>query len=240
MLSNAFIFYPKHEDAVAVWNRRSVLASHPPAAPVNRLQFSMPIIEAGVIAPAQDTQPVTAGFKLVPIEPTPKMVDATFNNDHLWRQNEGHNARNKRIYRAMLAAAPVAAQDTQDAKDAGRNFCGRCGIKFGKKPFYHYCTPLVALQDAQANMMQVMPCTCGNPMAPGFVHRDDGPCEIFEPHAIAPVAPQNIQDALVKAMTAFLDYYIGMVESGDCGSWNPETQPVVINCRAALALAAKP
>ena len=43
------------------------------------------------------------GFVLVPVEPTPKMVDATW-NEHL-AATESHNARNKRIYKAMLAAA---------------------------------------------------------------------------------------------------------------------------------------
>lgn len=40
--------------------------------------------------------------KVVPIEPSPKMVDATFNDD-LSRMS--HNERNKHIYGVMIAAA---------------------------------------------------------------------------------------------------------------------------------------
>jgi hypothetical protein len=47
---------------------------------------------------------VPEGYALVPIKPTPKMVDATWNDEP---GNESHNARNKRIYAAMLAAAPL-------------------------------------------------------------------------------------------------------------------------------------
>tara|TARA_R110000772_G_C13248923_1_gene434372 strand:+ start:49 stop:513 length:465 start_codon:yes stop_codon:yes gene_type:complete len=32
-----------------------------------------------------------------------------------------------------------------------------------------------------------------------------------------------------------LDHYVSMVESSDCGNWNPENDSVVINARAALA-----
>jgi NTP pyrophosphatase (non-canonical NTP hydrolase) len=47
------------------------------------------------------------GFVLVPREPTPKMVASTW-NDHVDASGgiESQNARNKRIYRAMIAAAP--------------------------------------------------------------------------------------------------------------------------------------
>lgn len=47
---------------------------------------------------------IPAGYALVPVEPTPKMVDATW--DEPLGANESHNARNKRIYKAMIAAAP--------------------------------------------------------------------------------------------------------------------------------------
>ena len=54
---------------------------------------------------AMQGQGVLEGWQLVPCEPTPKMVDATFN--HLPLDGESHNRRNKRIYSAMLAAAPT-------------------------------------------------------------------------------------------------------------------------------------
>jgi hypothetical protein len=43
-------------------------------------------------------------YVLVPREPTPKMIDATWSHDE--PRFESHNTRNVRIYRAMLAAAP--------------------------------------------------------------------------------------------------------------------------------------
>ena len=54
---------------------------------------------------------VPEGFVLVPVKPTPKMVDATFNHVHL--SSESHNARNKRIYAAMIAAAPSPAKESK-------------------------------------------------------------------------------------------------------------------------------
>lgn len=45
---------------------------------------------------------------------------------------------------------------------------------------------------------------------------------------------QNIDIKLYLAMKKFLDRYIGAVESGDWGSWNPEEEPEVIACRLAM------
>jgi hypothetical protein len=39
---------------------------------------------------------------------------------------------------------------------------------------------------------------------------------------------------LQSALEDLLDHYIRMVKSGDCGNWNPETEPVVIKARKAL------
>jgi len=54
---------------------------------------------------------VPEGFVIVPVKPTPKMVDSTFNHVHL--SSESHNARNKRIYAAMIAAAPSPAKESK-------------------------------------------------------------------------------------------------------------------------------
>lgn len=60
---------------------------------------------AALSAPA-----IPEGHVIVPIEPTPKMVDATFNHpQERDGKPESHNARNRRIYRAMLAAAQIPA-----------------------------------------------------------------------------------------------------------------------------------
>lgn len=66
---------------------------------------------AAPAAPVADTGAV-AGWKLVPIEPTPKMVDATF-NDNLGALS--HNKRNRHIYAAMLADAPASPAPTADS-----------------------------------------------------------------------------------------------------------------------------
>jgi NTP pyrophosphatase (non-canonical NTP hydrolase) len=55
---------------------------------------------------AQGERPaVPEGYQLVPIKPTPKMVDATFNDPQERGGSESHNARNKRVYAAMLTVA---------------------------------------------------------------------------------------------------------------------------------------
>lgn len=74
------------QDAIDAWNDRAILA-------------------------AQPQQAVPEGWQLVPVTPTPKMVDATFN--HLPLMGESHNRRNNRIYAAMLAAAPPAPQQAE-------------------------------------------------------------------------------------------------------------------------------
>lgn len=61
--------------------------------------------EAGYQAAIDDAAPVIpAGWVMVPVEPTPLMVDSTW--DERLDVRESHNARNKRIYKAMLSAAP--------------------------------------------------------------------------------------------------------------------------------------
>jgi len=42
------------------------------------------------------------------------------------------------------------------------------------------------------------------------------------------------RDALVQALTQLLERYTQLVNCGDCGFWDPETEPDVIAARAAL------
>lgn len=42
-----------------------------------------------------------------------------------------------------------------------------------------------------------------------------------------------------QALANLLDRYVGLVNCGDCGFWNPETEPEVIAARAALARPAR-
>ena len=48
-------------------------------------------------------QAIPEGFVLVPKEPTPKMIDATWNYDDEI-QDMSHNTRNEFIYKAMIEA----------------------------------------------------------------------------------------------------------------------------------------
>lgn len=52
---------------------------------------------------AAKAQVVPEGFILVPKEPTPKMIDATWNYDDAI-QYMSHNTRNEFIYKAMIEA----------------------------------------------------------------------------------------------------------------------------------------
>ena len=42
---------------------------------------------------------------------------------------------------------------------------------------------------------------------------------------------------LLAALRLFVDRYTQLVNSGDCGNWNPETDEEVITARAAIAKA---
>lgn len=51
----------------------------------------------------QAAQAAPEGFVLVPMQPTPRMIDATWNCDEEI-QNMSHNSRNEFIYKAMIEA----------------------------------------------------------------------------------------------------------------------------------------
>lgn len=55
-------------------------------------------------------QAVPEGFVLVPKQPTPKMIDATWNFDEEI-QDMSHNSRNEFIYNTMIAAAQEPTND---------------------------------------------------------------------------------------------------------------------------------
>ena len=58
---------------------------------------------ANAIEQAAKAQAVPEGFVLVPKEPTPKMIDATWDFDDEI-QEMSHNSRNEFIYKAMIEA----------------------------------------------------------------------------------------------------------------------------------------
>lgn len=61
---------------------------------------------------------IPEGWKLVPIEPTPKMVDATWNDDELIK-NMSHNRRNKHIYKAMINATQTTSLTSETNTEVG-------------------------------------------------------------------------------------------------------------------------
>ena len=64
-----------------------------------------------------------------------------------------------------------------------------------------------------------------------------GPDATDEANATFIVKACNSHDALVKALDGMIKMYADMVNSGDCGFWNPEEVKEVIASRAALSLA---
>lgn len=58
----------------------------------------------------KDAKATREGFVLVPKQPTPKMIDATWNFDEEI-QDMSHNSRNEFIYNAMIAAAQEPTND---------------------------------------------------------------------------------------------------------------------------------
>lgn len=57
-------------------------------------------------------QAVPEGFVVVPKEPTPKMIDATWNYDDEI-QDMSHNSRNEFIYNAMIEAAQEQVNESE-------------------------------------------------------------------------------------------------------------------------------
>jgi hypothetical protein len=47
----------------------------------------------------------------------------------------------------------------------------------------------------------------------------------------------NAHERLVEALTTLLERHTSLVNCGDCGNWNPETEDEVIAARAALQIA---
>ena len=60
--------------------------------------------------------------------------------------------------------------------------------------------------------------------------------EMADPNArLVAAAPE-----LLEALNAMLDRYTDLVNCGDCGNWDPETEEPVIAARAAIAKAVPP
>lgn len=74
---------------------------------------------------------VPDGWVLVPREPTPKMIDATW-NDPAEAANgggiESHNARNRRIYAAMLSASPQPVAEHCTCPSHTHSLPGQCAV----------------------------------------------------------------------------------------------------------------
>lgn len=64
----------------------------------------------------------------------------------------------------------------------------------------------------------------------------DMPLDEASANAAFIVKACNSHDALVKALNGMVEMYADMVNSGDCGFWDPEKVKEVIAARAALSL----
>lgn len=63
-------------------------------------------VAAQVMAELYTGVVVPPGYALVPVEPTPKMLEASFKASDAWQMSETKEELDVWIYRAMLAAAP--------------------------------------------------------------------------------------------------------------------------------------
>jgi hypothetical protein len=76
-------------------------------------------------------------------------------------------------------------------------------------------------------------CPVGTPAEGGF------PRQNAKANAALIVRAVNSHDALVKALNGMVEMYADMVNSGDCGFWDPEKVKEVIAARGALSLASQ-
>lgn len=70
--------------------------------------------------------------------------------------------------------------------------------------------------------------------------------EIYEVETDDPKSDEEIEatmallessPALFEALKQFVSEYVALINSGDCGNWDPETEEKVIKARAALSSA---
>ena len=105
LLEGDALAQPADEDALEQWARRSeALISIYVTALDEQDEDRTAAPEWAAVCDHLRTRPQQAGFVSVPVEPTPKMIDSTFDDD-LNHRGESHNQRNRRIYKAMIAAA---------------------------------------------------------------------------------------------------------------------------------------
>lgn len=105
LLEDDALAQPADEDALEQWARRSeALISIYVTALDEQDEDRTAAPEWAAVCDHLRTRPQQAGFVSVPVEPTPKMIDSTFDDD-LNHRGESHNQRNRRIYKAMIAAA---------------------------------------------------------------------------------------------------------------------------------------
>lgn len=93
---------------------------------------------------------------------------------------------------------------------------------------------------------QVGICHKVGPFPTGVPHRPETYACIYVDGVVkAEHAPQQLANArvmaaapnLLTALKMFVDRYTGLVNSGDCGNWNPEDEDHVVIARAAIAKA---
>lgn len=68
-------------------------------------------------------------------------------------------------------------------------------------------------------------------------HMADGDEPGWREREVARTSNGNNDPLLIKALRELLDHYVGLVNSGDAGNWDPEKEGEVAQARAALRLA---
>ena len=66
-------------------------------------------------------------------------------------------------------------------------------------------------------------------------HEADKASQANDSHALWVKKVERVAE-LTDALSGLLTMYVGMVNSGDCGNWNPEEEKEVIAAREALKL----
>ena len=80
------------------------------AAAQHHYQHSLEEAPQPIISPSDMLRVAAGELVLVPVEPTPKMIDATWDHDDEI-QSMSHNSRNEFIYKKMIETAQVQSHD---------------------------------------------------------------------------------------------------------------------------------
>ncbi len=98
-------------------------------------------------------------------------------------------------------------------------------------------TPIPWETGALMTRVEVLPEGWRMPMCVADCHAKHAPENECERVANAEfiVLAVNNHERLVSALRKMINHYTGLVNSGDAGNWNPETEPQIIEARETLS-----